>query len=233
MIQSLSYRPCTAVRDGHYNADEFGPVESHTIFCLIRPASPSIGILDNALVASGLSDSTRCWRKYFTCWSFFPVPPSATISLNSRFSDWIRRDFDDHWPVFEVLFCMIYSMGCPRDRFAVRHSRYSSAGGLYIWRELLTIRKMKDENSILSCSIRNGEQGDFLVELCLNDNTPLLFTVMHFAMVHTSPDNWFQPSKRPARCLRQMFKPFQRPAIVYHRSRPVSTPRTIPLPLCW
>lgn len=129
------YLPCTGIREGQYNAEEFlqWVINELLPHCQSHPAPRSVIVLDDASrqvdprVRRAVEEK-GCLLKFLPPFS----PDYSAIELTfSVLKAWIRRHFKDYWPGFDGDFGEFVQWAVQRSRcdlFAVERFRYGSEG---------------------------------------------------------------------------------------------------------
>lgn len=133
------YLPCTGVKEGWFNGEGFYSWVANELLphCNAYPAPRSVIVMDNVSLhcnprIAELIRSHGCEVRYLPPYSPDFNPIELTFSV---LKDWIRRHFDEAWPVYEGTFGDFLRLAIERsncDGFPRAHFRHS---GLYILEE--------------------------------------------------------------------------------------------------
>jgi transposase len=135
------YLPCTGIKEGYYNGDDFYNwiINDLLPLCNAYSARHSVIIMDNNFghVNRRIQDAIEargCRVKYLPLYS----PDYNPIELSfSVLKAWMRRHFHEMWPRYdgsfgEFLRCALDRSQC--DQFATKHFKHSAGeGGGYIF----------------------------------------------------------------------------------------------------
>ena len=148
------YLPCTGIREGWFNGEAFHRWISDELLphCNAFPGPRSIIVMDN--VSSHCNQRIEDVITGFGCQIRYLPPYSPDFNpIELSFSvlkAWVRRFFDDLWPLFKGSFgdFLRYAVARSRcDRFAREHFKHS-AGGYIFEADIQALQREIEEGSV-------------------------------------------------------------------------------------